>query len=181
MHTTNKTFIPSAVIIAGWSGSGKTTFLEKLLPLLKKKNLKVGTVKHHHAALEIDKEGKDTYRHRKAGADRTIISSPDNVAIMMGSDHDPLLDELLPFMQGMDIVIVEGYKRERRPKIEIFRSDVHEKPRFLNDPDLIAIASDTKLDLNVPVFDLNNPEGVADFICKYFNLSPVAETADPKP
>ncbi len=162
--------MPPAVIIAGWSGSGKTTLVEKLLPLLKKRNLKVGTVKHHHAALEIDKEGKDTYRHRRAGADSTIISSPDNVAMMMRSDHDPLLDELLPFMQGMDIVIVEGYKREKRPKIEIFRSAVHETPRFLHDPDLIAIASDTKLDLKVPVFDLDSPEGLADFICEYFNL-----------
>ncbi|NLD36442.1 MAG: molybdopterin-guanine dinucleotide biosynthesis protein B [Desulfatiglans sp.] len=166
----NDTSIPPAVIIAGWSGSGKTTLVEKLLPLLKKRNLKVGTVKHHHAALEIDKEGKDTYRHRRAGADRTIISSPDSIVMMMGSDHDPLLDELLPFMQGMDIVIVEGYKRENRPKIEIFRSAVHEKPRFIHDPDLIAVASDTKLDLSVPVFDLDNPEGLADFICEYFNL-----------
>jgi molybdopterin-guanine dinucleotide biosynthesis adapter protein len=167
--------------MAGWSGSGKTTLVEKLLPLLKNKNLKVGTVKHHHAALEIDKEGKDSYRHRKAGADRTIISSPDSIAMMMGTDHDPLLDELLPFMQGMDIVVVEGYKRERRPKIEIFRSAVHETPRFIHDPDLIAIASDIKLELKVPVFDIDNPEGLADFICKYFKLSPSPKTADPKP
>lgn len=163
--------MPPAVIIAGWSGSGKTTLVEKLLPLLKKKDLKVGTVKHHHAALEIDKEGKDTYRHRKAGADRTILSSPDNIAMIMGSDHDPHLDELLPFMHGLDIVIVEGYKKEKRPKIEIFRSSVHETPRFINDPDLIAIASDTKLDLKVPVFDLDNPDGLAEFICDYFNLT----------
>jgi molybdopterin-guanine dinucleotide biosynthesis adapter protein len=158
------------VIIAGWSNSGKTTLVEKLLPLLKKKNLKVGTVKHHHTALEIDKEGKDSYRHRKAGADRTIISSPDNVAMMMDMDHDPMLDELLPLMQGMDLVVVEGYKRERRPKVEIFRSAVHETPRFIHDPDLIAIASDTKLDLKAPVFDIDNPEELADFLCEYFNL-----------
>jgi molybdopterin-guanine dinucleotide biosynthesis adapter protein len=162
--------MPQAVIMAGWSGSGKTTLVEKLLPLLKQKNLKVGTVKHHHAALEIDKEGKDSYRHRKAGADCTVISSPDSIAMMMGTDHDPVLDELLPFMQGMDIVIVEGYKREKRPKIEIFRSLVHENPRFIHDPDLIAIATDKKLDLKVPVFDIDNPERLADFICDYFNL-----------
>lgn len=170
MQTNIKNELPPVVLVAGWSGSGKTTFVEKLLPILKKKNLKLGTVKHHHAALEIDKEGKDSYRHRKAGADRTIISSSNAVAMIMGSDHDPLLDELIPLMKGMDIVIVEGYKREKRPKIEIFRSLVHEKPRFLHDPDLIAVASDTELDLKIPVFDLDNPEGVADFICEYFNL-----------
>ncbi len=161
---------PPVIIIAGWSGSGKTTLVEKLLPVLKKKNLKVGTLKHHHAGFKIDKEGKDSFRHQKAGADKTIISSPDCVAMIMKSDHDPMLDELIPFMNGMDIIIVEGYKTEKRPKIEIFRSSVHEKPQFLNDPNLIAVASDLKLDIHIPVFDLNNPEKLADFFCDYFKL-----------
>ena len=169
-HSGIENKMPPAVIIAGWSGSGKTTLVEKLLPALKKKGLKVGTVKHHHAGLEIDIKGKDSYRHRKAGADKTVISSPDTIAMVMRSGHDPLVDELLPFMQGMDIVIVEGYMREKRPKIEVFRSTVHASPRFLQDPDLIAVASDVKLDLAVPLFDLDNPEALADFICEYFNL-----------
>ncbi len=161
-----------AVIIAGWSGSGKTTLVEKLLPVLKSKKLKVGTVKHHHGALELDKPGKDSWRHRKAGADKTIIASPDCVGVVMTVDHEPVLDELIPYINDMDLIIVEGYKKEKRPKVEIFRSAVHEKPRFLEDPNLIAVASDIELDLPVPVFDLNNPEKLADFIAEYFNLSP---------
>ncbi|MBN2418449.1 MAG: molybdopterin-guanine dinucleotide biosynthesis protein B [Deltaproteobacteria bacterium] len=159
-------------MIAGWSGSGKTTLVEKLLPELKKKKLKVGTVKHHHAALEPDTPGKDSYRHRKAGADKTIIAAPNSVTMMMSVDHEPVLNELIPLMNDMDIVVVEGYKMEKQPKIEVFRSLVHEKPRFLDDPDLIAIASDTELDSPVPVFDINNPEKLADFIAGYFCLSP---------
>ncbi len=160
------------VLIAGWSGSGKTTLVEKLLPALKQKNFKVGTVKHHHGDLELDKPGKDSWRHRKAGADKTVIASPDSVGMVMTIDHEPILDELISLMSDMDIVVVEGYKMEKRPKIEIFRSAVHEKPRFLEDPNLIAVASDTELDLPVPVFDLDNPEKLADFILQYFNLSP---------
>ncbi len=161
-----------AVIIAGWSGSGKTTLVEKLVPALKKKNLKVGTVKHHHGSMEFDRPGKDSFRHMKAGADKTIVSSPDSIGMVMKVDHEPLLDELITLMAGMDIVIVEGYKKEKCPKIEIFRSEAHEKPSFLDDPDLIAVASKVELDLPVPVFDLDNPQKLADFITDYFNLSP---------
>lgn len=170
MQIKNKKITP-AVIIAGWSGSGKTTLVEKLLPALKKKNLKVGTVKHHHADLELDMPGKDSWRHRKAGADKTIIATPESVGMMMTVDHEPLLDELISLMSDMDIVIVEGYKMEKRPKIEIFRLAVHEKPRFLEDPNLIAVVSDTNLVLPVPLFDLNNPEKLADFIAEYFDLN----------
>ena len=157
-----------AVIIAGWSGSGKTTLVEKLLPALKKKDLKVGTVKHHHRALDLDKPGKDSWRHRQAGADKTIIASPNNVGMMMAVDHEPVLDELLHYLSDMDLVVVEGYKKEKWPKVEIFRSAVHERPGFLDDPCLIAIASDTELESPVPVFNLDNPEGLADFIADYF-------------
>jgi molybdopterin-guanine dinucleotide biosynthesis adapter protein len=159
-----------AVIIAGWSGSGKTTLVEKLLPELKKKQLKVGTLKHHHGALELDEPGKDSWRHRQAGADKTIIAAPRCVAVVMNVDHEPILDELMPYMSDMDLVVVEGYKKEPWPKIEIFRSEVHEKPGFLDDPDLIAIASDTSLNVHVPIFDLNNPDKLAEFIMKHFDL-----------
>ena len=161
------------VIIAGWSGSGKTTFVEKLLPHLKKKNLKVGTVKHHHADLELDEPGKDSWRHRKAGADKTVIAAPGCAGMVMTIDGEPSLENLIPLMSDMNIIVVEGFKKEKRPKIEIFRSEVHDKPGFIKDPNLIAIASDTKFDAPVPVFDLNNPEKLADFLVEYYNLPPV--------
>jgi len=145
--------------------------VEKLIPVLKKKGLNIGTVKHHHSNLELDKPGKDSWRHRQAGASKTIISSPDGVGLVMEVDHDPDIDELLPYMIGMDIIIVEGYKKEKRPKIEIFRSAVHEKPRFIDDPDLIAVASDVEMDLHVPVFNLEDPDTLAAFIVEYFNLT----------
>ena len=159
-----------AVIIAGWSGSGKTTLVEKLLPALKKKSLKVGTIKHHHSDLELDKPGKDSWRHRKAGADKTIIASPDSIGMVMTVDNEPALNELLSLMSDMDIVIVEGFKMEKQPKVEIFRSAVHEKPGFLDDPDLIAVASDTELNVHVPIFDLENADKLAEFIVEYFDI-----------
>lgn len=158
------------VIIAGWSGSGKTTLVEKLIPELKKKGLNAGTIKHHHSSLELDKPGKDSWRHRQAGALKTIISSPDRVGMIMDVDHDPDVDELLPYMTGVDIIIVEGYKDRNKPKIEIFRSAIHEKPRFLDDPNLIALASDIEMDMRVPVFSLEEPDKIADFIIEFFNL-----------
>lgn len=161
---------PPSVIIAGWSGSGKTTLVEKLIPELKKKNLKIGTIKHHHGSLEFDRPGKDSWRHRQAGADKTLISSPAGVGFVMDIDHDPDVDELLIYMTGMDLVVIEGYKKEKRPKIEIFRSSVHEEPRFLDDPNLIAVASDTGLNVSVPVFDLEDPKKLAEFIIGYFGL-----------
>ena len=162
--------VPS-VIIAGWSGSGKTTLVERLIPALKKNKIKVGTVKHHHGSMELDKPGKDSFRHMKAGADKVIVSSPQSIGMVMTVDHEPLPNELIPLMSDMDIVIIEGYKMEKYPKIEIFRSAVHEKPCFLDDPELIAVASDAELSLHVPVFDLNNPEQLADYICEYFSIS----------
>ncbi len=158
------------VIIAGWSGSGKTTLVEKLIPELKNKGLDVGTIKHHHGNLEPDEPGKDSWRHRQAGSKKTIVSSPDRVAMTMDVDHDSRIDELLPYMTGVDIIIVEGYKDRKRPKIEIFRSTVHEKPRFLDDPNLIAVASDIEKDLHVPVFGIDDPKGLAGFIVEFFNL-----------
>ena len=158
------------IIIAGWSGSGKTTFLEKLIPELRKRDLRVGAIKHHHGEFELDQPGKDSWRHKEAGAEITLISSPEKIGMVMDVDHDPGIDELLPHMNGIDIIVVEGYKKEKRPKIEIFRSASHEKPCFLDDPNLIAIVSDIDLDLNIPEFRLDDVEGLVNFLIKYFKL-----------
>lgn len=159
------------VIIAGWSGSGKTTLVEKLIPELKNKGIVTGTIKHHHSNLEFDKPGKDTWRHRKAGAVKTIIASPGSVGMIVDVDHDPDIDELLPSMAGVDFIIVEGYKDIDKPKIEIFRSAIHKKPRFLDDLNLIALASDVEMEAEVPVFSLDDASKLAEFIVGYFHLT----------
>nr|NIR17513.1 molybdopterin-guanine dinucleotide biosynthesis protein B [Desulfobacterales bacterium]NIW15817.1 molybdopterin-guanine dinucleotide biosynthesis protein B [Candidatus Bathyarchaeota archaeon] len=111
---------PAIVSIVGKSGSGKTTLLEKLIPELTGMGLKVGTIKHDVHGFEIDHPGKDSWRHKQAGSRITIISSPQRIGMVMDVDHDHTLDELASFFSGVDIILTEGYKRENKPKIEIF-------------------------------------------------------------
>lgn len=166
-----KKALTPVVIFAGWSGSGKTTLLEKLIPALKKRKLRIGTIKHHHEDFDIDEPGKDSWRHRKAGADRSIISSPGRIGIFIDTDHDHRPKELLPLLSGVDIVLVEGYKDENIPKVEIFRPDLHDSPLFLEDPNLIAVITDADLDLKTPSFKPDDIKGFADYLVKYFKLS----------
>lgn len=156
--------IPPIVSVVGKSNSGKTTLVEKLLPALKNLNLKIGTIKHDVHGFEIDVPGKDSWRHRQAGADRTIISSSQKLALIRDTDHDMTLDELAHYFIGMDMILTEGYKRESKPKIEIFRSTVHEEPLCQNDPNLIALVSDKTLDMGVPCFGLDDSTEIAAFI-----------------
>jgi len=158
------------VSIVGKSGSGKTTFLEKLIPEIKQSGFKVGTVKHDIHGFDIDYPGKDSWRHKQAGSTITIISSPKRIGLVMDVDHDYALDELNPFFSGMDIIISEGYKREDNPKIEIFRPEVHDRPLCLIDEKLIALITDSDLDLQVPRFSTEDAGGVADFLINYFKL-----------
>jgi molybdopterin-guanine dinucleotide biosynthesis adapter protein len=167
--------IPMVLITAGKSGSGKTTILEKLIPELKKRRLRVGTIKHHHADFEMDVPGKDSWRHKKAGAVKTVISSPNRIGIVMDVDHDHSPEELAHFLTGVDIILVEGFKGETLPKVEIFRKDIHESPSFLKDPNLIAMATDAELDADVPKFGLNDMKGLADLIINYFKILKIIE------
>ena len=159
---------PPFVSIVGRSGSGKTTLVEKLIPELKKHGLRVGTIKHHLRDFEVDYPGKDSWRHKRAGAEKTIISSPYRVGVVMDVDHDHTFEELIIFLSGVDIVISEGYKGGDRPKVEIYRPEVHDKPLCLEDQNLIAIMTDTDLDLGVPRFALNDVRGLTDFLINYF-------------
>ncbi|MEW6262902.1 MAG: molybdopterin-guanine dinucleotide biosynthesis protein B [Thermodesulfobacteriota bacterium] len=152
------------VLIVGRSDAGKTTLIEKLLPQLKRLGLKVGTIKHDVHGFEIDRPGKDSWRHKRAGASATIISSPTQMALIRDSDHDQTLDELLGHFQGLDLVLTEGYKREKRPKIEVFRPEVHSEPLCRDDRNLIALVSDAALDLGVPRFGLEEVEKLAAFL-----------------
>lgn len=157
------------VSIVGKSNSGKTTLLEKLIPELKQKGYRVATVKHDVHGFEIDQEGKDTWKHAKAGADTVIISSPKKLAMIKCVDEEYSLDRLeSSVISDVDIILSEGYKKADKPKIEVFRSGVHKELLCTKDDNLIAIASDRKFDRGVPCFDINDARGLADLLEKTF-------------
>ncbi|HTT03403.1 MAG TPA: molybdopterin-guanine dinucleotide biosynthesis protein B [Steroidobacteraceae bacterium] len=153
--------------IAGWSGSGKTLLITRLIPLLAKRGLRVATLKHAHHAFDVDVPGKDSYEHRKAGACEVIVSSARRWAQMheLGEAAEATLPELLRRLSPCDLVLVEGYKSEPHPKLEVFRRALGKSPLYAADPRIIAIASDQDLpDASVPVVDLNDVPAVAQLV-----------------
>jgi molybdopterin-guanine dinucleotide biosynthesis protein B len=158
------------ISIVGFSGSGKTTLLEKLIPELTRRGIRVGTIKHHLHDFEMDRPGKDSWRHKQAGAAVTIISTPSQIGMSMDVDHDHKPQELVPFFDGVDIILTEGYKRENNAKLEIFRPEVHEEPLLQGDAHLMALISDAPVDIGVPRFLTDDVEGLADFLISRFNL-----------
>ncbi|MBS3983319.1 MAG: molybdopterin-guanine dinucleotide biosynthesis protein B [Dethiobacter sp.] len=158
------------VSVVGKSDSGKTTLICGLLPELKRRGYRVATVKHDVHGFEIDKPGKDTWKHSQAGADIVIISSPAKIALLEKVDEELTLDEVIARISNVDIIISEGYKRNNKPKIEVFRSTVHDAPLCTGEDNLIALASDLKLDLGVPVFPLDDYAGLAELIERRFLL-----------
>ena len=155
---------------AAFSGTGKTTLLTRLVPLLRESNLRVAVVKHAHHSFEIDKRGKDSHELRQAGANPVLIGSRHRWALMMetpGQD-EPVLDDLLARLEQdtLDLVLVEGFKHERFPKIELHRPQVDKPLLYPDDPSIIAIATDEALPQTVPipVLDLNRPDKIAAFI-----------------
>ena len=159
------------VSFVGNSSSGKTTFLEKLIPELIGRGLKVGTIKHDVHGFEMDKPGKDSWRHKHAGASVTVISSPYQIGMVMDVKHDHKPDELLSYFNGMDIILTEGYKRGDHPKMEIFRTEIINEPLCKNDRFLLALITDSGVDFDVPVFPSGAVKQVADFLIKHFNLA----------
>lgn len=161
--------------IIGKSGSGKTTLIEKLIPKLKLYGLKIATIKHHaHTGFEIDQPGKDTWRHARAGSDMVIIAAPDKIALIQKLDQEKSLDEILMDIKGVDLILTEGYKRAGKPSLEIIRA-VNGHQLISSKEQLIAIASDTKLDLDIPQFGLDDIDEIARWITqsylKQWNLS----------
>lgn len=157
------------VVLAGISGTGKTTFLEKLIRELKKRNLRVGTVKHDVHGFEFDKPGKDTWRHSQAGADAVAISSPSKVAMVRTVDEELDLDQVAALLGMVDIVLVEGYKRSNKPKIEIQRM-AHSRKLICAPEEMIALVSDGDWQIDVPRFNLDDACGVADLLVKKYEL-----------
>jgi molybdopterin-guanine dinucleotide biosynthesis protein B len=158
--------------LAGWSGSGKTTLIVNLIPELVGRGLSVSTMKHAHHDFDIDQPGKDSYEHRQAGASEVIISASKRWALMheVRNEGEPCVDDLIARLTPVDLLLVEGFKWHAHAKMEIYRPTLG-KPLLQNDdPHIIAVASDQNIEnLSVPVFDLNNIVGIADFIIKKVN------------
>jgi molybdopterin-guanine dinucleotide biosynthesis protein B len=154
--------------VVGWSGSGKTTLITRLIPVLLARGLKVATLKHAHHAFDVDQPGKDSYEHRKAGASEVLVSSARRWVQMheVGAGREATLAELLQRLSPCDLVLIEGFKSERHPKLEVFRRDAQKSPLHPEDKRIVAIASDQGFpNAGVPVVDLNNMEAVADLVC----------------
>ncbi len=153
------------VAVVGKSNSGKTTLIEKLIPELNKRGYRVATVKHHNHALEIDTPGKDSWRHKQAGAQTTFISTPGELGMVHSVDSDMTPIEIRDrFIDNADLVLAEGFKQLSVPKIEVFRSCAHAEPVSAGDENLLAIASDTDLDIGAPCCGLDDSERLVDII-----------------
>lgn len=160
---------PPLLAIAAWSGTGKTTLLRQLIPLLLERGIRPGLIKHTHHDMDVDKPGKDSYELRKAGAAQTIVASQKRWALMTETPEEPALnlDYLVSRMDAgiLDLVLVEGFKHEPVAKIVLYRSETGYNTEDLEiDRHVIAVASDVILPVPVPGLDLNDPEMIADFI-----------------
>lgn len=155
--------------IAGYSGSGKTTLLEKVIPLLKQRGLSVSVIKHAHHNFDIDRPGKDSFRHREAGAQEVLIASGHRWALMheLRDEPEPSMEELCARLSPCDLVLIEGYKFSELPKIEVHRAETGHPLLYTNDPHIIAVATDRKETLSLPVLDINDAQQVTDFIIKH--------------
>jgi len=167
----DKDTAPPMVSIVGNSGVGKTTLIEKLIPEFTSRGFCVGTIKHDVHGFQLDKPGKDSWRHKQAGASVTLISSPHQIGMVMDVDREYQPAELVKLLPRVDIVLLEGYKRANHPKIEIFRSEVYPEPVCKNDGHLIALVSNIPVDIGVLRFATDDIKGLVDFILDYFHLT----------
>ena len=153
--------------LAGWSGSGKTTLVTKVIPVLMKRGLKVATVKHAHHEFDADQPGKDSWRHREAGASEVAIVSSRRWAILheLRQEPEPPLAEILSKLSPVDLVIVEGFKRHPHPKLEVYRAAIGKPLLYPDDDCIVAIATDAALpEAQVPVLTLDDIEAIANVL-----------------
>ena len=158
---------------AGWSGSGKTTLIEKLIPLFVAHGIKVSLIKHAHHTFDVDQPGKDSYRHRHAGCQEVLVSSSRRWALLheLRGAPEPGFAELLERLSPCDLVLVEGFKRENVPKLEVFRASVGEALLHPQDRNIIAIASDARVRTELPQFDINDAGGISEFVLRHVKLA----------
>jgi molybdopterin-guanine dinucleotide biosynthesis adapter protein len=151
--------------VIGWKNAGKTSLMERLVSEITQRGFSVSTVKHVHHDVDLDHPGKDTYRHRAAGASEVVLASAHRFAIL--HEHrgpEPDLGTILARMAPVDLVLVEGYKRDTHAKIEVFREGEARRLIAPEDPTVRAVATDVKVDVTVPVLDLNDTAAIVDFV-----------------
>lgn len=166
--------------LAGWSGSGKTTLVRALIPALVGRGLSVSTMKHAHHDFDVDKPGKDSYEHRRAGASEVLVSSARRWALMheLRGAAEPTTEELIGLMTPVDLLLIEGFKREGHDKLEVHRPALGKPLLCREDPHVVAVASDAPIDrLPVPRLELNDVAAIADFIVAHCGLGDGARGA----
>jgi molybdopterin-guanine dinucleotide biosynthesis protein B len=159
--------------LAGWSGAGKTTLIVKLIPELVGRGLRVSTIKHAHHAFDVDKPGKDSHRHREAGATEVLVASAHRWALMheLRAEEEPSAAELMQHMTPVDLLLIEGFKREPHDKMEIYRRALGKPLLSAGDPGFVAVLSDGPVpESALPVIDLNDTQAIADFIVAHHAL-----------
>ena len=162
---------------AGWSGSGKTTLVKAVIPALVGRGLTVSTIKHTHHNFDIDKPGKDSYVHREAGAHEVVITGASRWALLHENrdEPEPTIEQMLDRMAPVDLVIIEGFKSYPHPKMEVYRPEVGKSMVLETEPSIVAVASTAALDIDVPLYALDDVEGICDFILSFHSL-----TAEPR-
>jgi molybdopterin-guanine dinucleotide biosynthesis protein B len=158
---------------AGWSGSGKTTLIEKLIPLFVERRLKVSLIKHAHHSFDVDQPGKDSYRHRHAGCSEVLVSSSRRWALVheLRGVPEPGFEDLVRSIAPCDLLLVEGFKREKLPKLEVYRAVTGEPLLHPQDPDIVGIATDRKLETALPQFGLDDAPAIAGFVLRHVGLA----------
>lgn len=157
---------------AGYSGSGKTTLIEQLIPQFVMRGLKISLIKHAHHDFNIDRPGKDSYRHREAGCSEVLITSSQRWVLMheLRGEQEQSLQHQLKRLSRCDLVLVEGFKKGSIPKLEIHRAAMGQPLLQPDDPYIIAIASDTQVKAKVPLLNLNDPEQISEFILRHLEI-----------
>jgi len=158
--------------VTGWKNSGKTGLMERLITEFTARGLSVSSIKHAHHSFDIDHPGRDSYRHRDAGARQVLLASRNRWALMheLRDEDEPSLGDLLKQLSPVDLVLIEGYKRDRHPKIEAHRKETGQPLIAPEDETIVAVASDTSVSVDRPVLDLNDTAAIANFIAQHLEL-----------
>ena len=158
--------------LAGWSGSGKTRLITRLLPELIGRGYSVSTIKHAHHNFDVDKPGKDSFEHRQAGASEVMIASEKRWALM--HEHrvapEPNIEALIAEMTPVNLILIEGFKAHKHPKLEIHRAEMKKPLMYLNDPHIVAMASDRPVETSLPQLDIEDILSIASFIESHCSL-----------